>query len=236
MCLCGYWGVDARRPRCPPSLSHTHTHTLTHAHRGITDLVEKEDKKKAAALATSGAQAGESSGGQAKKRKKPKMSLGESFKFLATNRYLGCMAVLVVSYGLAINFTEVSVCVCARCGWVDDAAAAASSFSLPRFVPTIPMVFICVYMCRSVLSQFMSCLPLSSPFLLLAGDVEVAGEAALPGQAQVPAVHGCVHCGENAFGALRLCAFLSRPDVPAPCLLLPPSLTHTSLSQATTPP
>jgi ATP:ADP antiporter, AAA family len=59
------------------------------------------EKENAAALSTT---AGE---GSKKKRKKPKMSLGESFKFLVTNRYLGCMAVLVVSYGLAINFTEV---------------------------------------------------------------------------------------------------------------------------------
>ncbi len=64
------------------------------------------EKENAAALTASAGDAG-AAGAKKGKKKKAKMGLGESFKFLLTNRYLGCMAVLVVSYGLAINFTEV---------------------------------------------------------------------------------------------------------------------------------
>lgn len=41
------------------------------------------------------------------KKKKPKMGMGESFKFLIQQKYLGCICVLVIAYGLSINFTEV---------------------------------------------------------------------------------------------------------------------------------
>ena len=75
-------------------------------YKGITTLVDQEN---AAAVAAGGETTDAAAAAvQAKqKKKKPKMSLGDSFKFLLTNKYLGCMAILVVSYGLAINFTEV---------------------------------------------------------------------------------------------------------------------------------
>lgn len=41
------------------------------------------------------------------KKKKPKMSMGESVKFLASSQYLRLIASLVLGYGLSINFTEV---------------------------------------------------------------------------------------------------------------------------------
>jgi len=41
------------------------------------------------------------------KKKKPKMGMLESFKFLLQQRYLGYLCILVVSYGLSINLTEV---------------------------------------------------------------------------------------------------------------------------------
>ncbi|RZI46459.1 Npt1/Npt2 family nucleotide transporter [Candidatus Finniella inopinata] len=40
------------------------------------------------------------------KKKKPKMSIGESFKYILSNRYLGLIAVLVLAYGVAINLVE----------------------------------------------------------------------------------------------------------------------------------
>lgn len=43
----------------------------------------------------------------AAKKKKPKMSMGESMKFLASSQYLRLIASLVIGYGLSINFTEV---------------------------------------------------------------------------------------------------------------------------------
>jgi ATP:ADP antiporter, AAA family len=41
------------------------------------------------------------------KKKKPKMGMVDSFKFLVQQKYLGYLCVLVVSYGLSINLTEV---------------------------------------------------------------------------------------------------------------------------------
>lgn len=42
-----------------------------------------------------------------KKAKKPKMSMGDSAKFLAGSQYLRLIAMLVLGYGLSINFTEI---------------------------------------------------------------------------------------------------------------------------------
>lgn len=42
------------------------------------------------------------------KKEKPKMSLTESFKFLAKSRYILLLALLVISYGIAINLVEVT--------------------------------------------------------------------------------------------------------------------------------
>ncbi|MDR3316970.1 MAG: NTP/NDP exchange transporter [Puniceicoccales bacterium] len=41
-----------------------------------------------------------------KKKEKPRMSLVESFKTIFTSPYLGLIAVLVISYGVSINFVE----------------------------------------------------------------------------------------------------------------------------------
>jgi AAA family ATP:ADP antiporter len=42
------------------------------------------------------------------KKEKPKMSLGESFKFLAGSKYIRCLALIVLSYGIAIQLVEVT--------------------------------------------------------------------------------------------------------------------------------
>jgi ATP:ADP antiporter, AAA family len=42
------------------------------------------------------------------KKEKPKMSLTESFKFLAKSKYIGLIAILVISYGISINIVEVT--------------------------------------------------------------------------------------------------------------------------------
>jgi AAA family ATP:ADP antiporter len=42
------------------------------------------------------------------KKEKPKMSLTESFKYLAKSKYVGLLALLVISYGIAINLVEVT--------------------------------------------------------------------------------------------------------------------------------
>jgi len=41
------------------------------------------------------------------KKKKSKMAMGESVKFLASSQYLRLIAMLVLGYGLSINFTEI---------------------------------------------------------------------------------------------------------------------------------
>ncbi len=42
------------------------------------------------------------------KKEKPKMSLGESFAYLAKSKYILCLAILVISYGIAINLVEIT--------------------------------------------------------------------------------------------------------------------------------
>ncbi len=44
--------------------------------------------------------------GQGKKKEKAKLSVVESFKFIIKNPYLGLIAILVLSYGVAINLVE----------------------------------------------------------------------------------------------------------------------------------
>ncbi len=45
---------------------------------------------------------------QKAKKEKPKMSMTESFKYLAGSRYVRLLALLVISYGVAINLVEVT--------------------------------------------------------------------------------------------------------------------------------
>lgn len=52
--------------------------------------------------------AGEPATTKAEKKKKPKLSLGESLKFLMHSKYLGLIAILVMAYGISINLVEVS--------------------------------------------------------------------------------------------------------------------------------
>lgn len=42
------------------------------------------------------------------KKEKPKLSMKESFLFLARSPYMGCLAILVIAYGIAINLVEVT--------------------------------------------------------------------------------------------------------------------------------
>ncbi len=43
-----------------------------------------------------------------KKKEKPKMSIKESFGYLMRSKYIGCIAVLVLAYGICINLVEVT--------------------------------------------------------------------------------------------------------------------------------
>lgn len=46
--------------------------------------------------------------GKKVKKDKPKLSIGESFKYLFSSKYLGFIAILVLGYGMAINLVEVT--------------------------------------------------------------------------------------------------------------------------------
>lgn len=43
-----------------------------------------------------------------KKKEKPKLSLKDSFMYLVRSKYIGCLAVLVLAYGVCINLVEVT--------------------------------------------------------------------------------------------------------------------------------
>lgn len=61
----------------------------------------------AAAAAAAPVAAASSSAASARKKKKPKLSMGQSLALLARSEYLGLICVLVLSYGLSIEFTEI---------------------------------------------------------------------------------------------------------------------------------
>lgn len=73
-------------------------------------FLDKIDAKSNAAAANGSASPKQQQGGEvqkSKKKNKPKLSMKESAKFLASNQYLRLIAMLVLGYGLSINFTEV---------------------------------------------------------------------------------------------------------------------------------
>lgn len=78
------------RALCPAFLSRT-----------ISDLVAKEAEQKV-----------KKSGQPVVKKVKPKMGLMDSFRYLMQSSYLGYIAILVIAYGLSINFTEVGIFRC----------------------------------------------------------------------------------------------------------------------------
>lgn len=45
---------------------------------------------------------------KAKKKEKPKLSMKDSFLYLVRSKYMGCIALLVISYGVCINLVEVT--------------------------------------------------------------------------------------------------------------------------------
>lgn len=45
---------------------------------------------------------------KAKKKEKPKLSMKESFLYLIRSKYLGCIALIVIAYGVSINLVEVT--------------------------------------------------------------------------------------------------------------------------------
>lgn len=86
-----------------------------------------------------------------KKKEKPKMSIADSFKYLLSSKYILCIAVLVIAYGISINLVEVT--------WKDqlklqypnpnDYSAFMGGFSRWTGIVTICMMFIGGYIIRT---------------------------------------------------------------------------------------
>jgi AAA family ATP:ADP antiporter len=82
---------------------------LLGAYSYMQNKVIKPMKEKEAALAALGGGAGEvSKRKDYPRKKKAKMGMRESFKFLMGSPYIRDLALLVVSYGMCINLVEVS--------------------------------------------------------------------------------------------------------------------------------
>ena len=69
-------------------------------YHSATSFIENQESQKTSQGSQSGAL-------DKAKKKKPKMSMMESAKFLASSQYLRLISALVLGYGLSINFTEI---------------------------------------------------------------------------------------------------------------------------------
>lgn len=80
-----------------------------------------------------------------KKKDKPKMSVGESFKFIFSSKYLLCIAALVIAYGISINLVEVTWKGQLKLQYpnANDYSAFMGKFSfVTGIVSTIMMIFV----------------------------------------------------------------------------------------------
>lgn len=78
------------------------------------------------------------------RKKKPKLSLGESLRYLLSSRYLGLIAILVLSYGIVSNFIDIvwKGQLCAYFPHSNDYFEFMSNFSFWNGVTTLVLVFI----------------------------------------------------------------------------------------------
>ncbi len=77
------------------------------------------------------------------KKEKPKMSLGQSLKYLVSSRYMGLIAILVIAYGMCINLVEVTWKSQLKLQYPNpnDYSAFMGNFSRVTAVATILMMF-----------------------------------------------------------------------------------------------
>ncbi len=80
---------------------------------------------------------------KALKKDKPKLSLGQSLKYLVTSRYMGLIAILVIAYGVSINLVEVTWKSQLKLQYPNpnDYSAFMGNFSRVTGVATILMMF-----------------------------------------------------------------------------------------------
>ncbi len=86
------------------------------------------------------------------KKSKTKMSVGESIRFLLHSKYLGLIAILVVSYGISINLVEVSWKhqVALQFPSKNDYSAFMGLLSMTTGISTFLMIFIGSWVLRSL--------------------------------------------------------------------------------------
>jgi len=86
------------------------------------------------------------SSGKKKKKKKPKLGVGESFKYLLTSPYIGMIAILVLSYGMSINLIEFVWKKQIKLYYAGDANAYSAfmgNFSTFTGVATMSLIMVC---------------------------------------------------------------------------------------------
>lgn len=79
------------------------------------------------------------------KKDKPKLSVGESFKYLLSSPYLGLVAILVLGYGMAINLVEVTWKSQLKIQYATENAYSAfmGNFSTVTGISTIILIILC---------------------------------------------------------------------------------------------
>lgn len=89
--------------------------------------------------------------GKKKKKSKPKLSMGESLKFLASSKYIRNIAMLVIGYGMCINLVEVVWKGQLKLQYTDynDYAEFMGYFSTATGLVTICMTFVGGYIIRT---------------------------------------------------------------------------------------
>ncbi len=77
------------------------------------------------------------------KKEKPKLSLGQSLKYLVSSRYMGLIAILVIAYGVSINLVEVTWKSQLKLQYPNpnDYSAFMGNFSRTTGIATILMMF-----------------------------------------------------------------------------------------------
>lgn len=90
--------------------------------------------------------------GKGAKKSKPKMSVGESFKYILSSPYLGFIALLVLAYGISINLVEVTWKSQVRALYPDakDYSAFMGDISTWTGVATMSIIL----MCKGVVRRF----------------------------------------------------------------------------------
>lgn len=87
------------------------------------------------------------------KAKKPKMSLVDSFKFLATSKYILCIALMVLAYNMSINLIELTWKSQARLQYTDNLSYLKFAGTVTS-ITGITTVFMMLFVSNNILRRF----------------------------------------------------------------------------------